>query len=75
MQPQLGIGKRFIRSLSEVDRCSLRLGSGRVLLDVYLGWTDAASAWDPEDLILKVSQGWTDVQPQMGIWKRFIRSF
>ena len=29
MQPQLGIWKRFIRSLLVVDRCSLSLGSGR----------------------------------------------
>ena len=44
MQPQLGIWKRFIRSLLGVDRCSLSWGSGRGLLEVYSGWTDAASA-------------------------------
>ena len=41
MQPQLGIWKRFIRSLFGVDRCSLSWGSGRGLLEVYEGWTDA----------------------------------
>ena len=35
MQPQLGILKRFIRSLSDVDKCSLSLGSGRGLLEIY----------------------------------------
>ena len=34
MQPQLGIRKRFIRSL----------------LEVYQGWTDAASAGDLEEV-------------------------
>ena len=48
MQPQLGIWNRFIRSLSGVDRCSLSWGSGRGLLKVYQGWTDAASAGDLE---------------------------
>ena len=50
MQPQLGILKRFIRSLSGVDRCRLSCGSGRGLLQVYLGWTDAASAGDLEEV-------------------------
>ena len=44
MKPQLGIWKRFIRTLSGVDRCSLCWGSERGLLEVYLGWTDEASA-------------------------------
>ena len=35
MQPQLGIRKRFIRSLLGVDRFSLSWGSGRGLLEVY----------------------------------------
>ena len=35
MQPQLGIRKRFIRSLSGVDRCSLSWWSRRGLLEVY----------------------------------------
>ena len=35
MQPRLRIWKRFIRSLSEVDRRSLSWGSGRGLLEVY----------------------------------------
>ena len=48
MQPQLGIWKRFIRSLLGVDRCSISWGSGRGLLEVYQGWTDAASAGDLE---------------------------
>ena len=47
MQPQLGIWKRFIRSLLGVDRCSLSWGSGRGLLEVYQGWTDAASSQVP----------------------------
>ena len=47
-QPQLGIWKRFIRSLLGVDRCSLSWASGRGLLEVYWGWTDAASAGDQE---------------------------
>ena len=50
MQPQLGIWKRFIRSLFAVDRCSLSLGSGRGLLEVYEWWTDAASAGDVEEV-------------------------
>ena len=29
-----------------VDRCSLSWASGRGLLEVYWGWTDAASAGD-----------------------------
>ena len=55
MQPQLGIWKRFIISLSEVDRCSLSWGSGRGLLDVYQGWTDAASACDLEEVYVLVN--------------------
>ena len=50
MQPQLGIRKRFIRSLLRVDRCSLSWASGRGLLEVYWGWTDAASAGDLEEV-------------------------
>ena len=61
MQPQLGIWKRFIasllgvdrgsiRSLLGVDRCSLSWASGRGLLEVYQGWTDAASAGDLEEV-------------------------
>ena len=56
MQPLLGMWKRFIRSLSGVDRCSLSCESGRGLLEVYRGWTDAASAEDLEN----VYQGRTD---------------
>ena len=73
MQPQLGIWKRFIRSLSEVDRCSLSWGSGRGLLVVYQRWTDAASAGDLEEVYYKFING-EQIQPQLGIWKRFIRS-
>ena len=73
MQPQLGIWKRFIRSLSRVDRCSLKWGSGRGLLEVYQRLTDAASAEDPEEVDQKfISCG--QMQPQMGIWKRLVRS-
>ena len=50
MQPQLGVWKRFIRSLLGVDRCSLSWASGRGLLEVYWGWTDAASAGDQEEV-------------------------
>ena len=50
MQPQLRIRKRFIRSLMGVDRFSLSWGSGRGLLEVYWGWTDAASAGDQEEV-------------------------
>ena len=57
MQPQLGIWKRLIRSLLGVDRCSLIWGSGRGLLEVYSGWTDAASAGDQEEVYLKFIEG------------------
>ena len=50
MLPQLVIWKRFIRSLFGVDRCSLSWGSRRILLEVYEGWTDAASAGDLEEV-------------------------
>ena len=60
MQPQLGIRKRFIRSLLGVDRCSLSWGSGRGLLEVYWGWTDAASAGASGRGLLEVYEGWTD---------------
>ena len=50
MQPQLGIWKRFIRSLLGVDRFSLGWGSGKGLLEVYPGWTDAASAGHLEEV-------------------------
>ena len=33
-----------------VDRCSLSWASGRGLLEVYQGWTDAASAGDLEEV-------------------------
>ena len=45
-----GVWKRFIRSLLGVDRCSLSWASGRGLLEVYWGWTDAASAGDQEEV-------------------------
>ena len=50
MQPQLGIWKRFIRRFSGVDRCNLSWRSGRGLLEVCKGWTDAASAGDLEEV-------------------------
>ena len=50
MQPQLRMWNRFIRSLSGVERCSLKWGSGSGLLEVYLVWTDAASAGDLEEV-------------------------
>ena len=73
MQPQLGISKRFIRSLLVVDRCSLSWGSGRVLLGVYQGWTNAASAGDLEEVYQKFIWG-GQMQLQLGIWKSLIRS-
>ena len=57
MQTYLGIWKSFIRSLSWVDRCRLSWGSGRDLLEVYQGWTDADSAWDLEEIVY---WWWTD---------------
>ena len=60
MQPQLGIWKRFIRSLSGVDRCSLSWGSGRGLLEVYEGWTDVSLSWGSGRGLLEVDWGWTD---------------
>ena len=74
MQPQLGIWKRFIRSLSEVDRCILSWGSGRGLLEVYLGWTYASSDGDLVEVYVKFIKG-EQMQPQMGISKRLMRSF
>ena len=50
MQTQLGMWKRFIRSLLGVDRCSLSWESGRGLLEIYRGWTDAASAGELEEV-------------------------
>ena len=47
LQPQLGIWKRFIISLSGVDIYSLSWGSGRGLLEVYYRWT--VSAGDVEE--------------------------
>ena len=73
MQSQLGMLKRVIRSLLWLDRCSLSWGSRKGLLEVYLGWTDAASAGDLEEIFSKfISVG--QMQPQLGMWKRFIRS-
>ena len=48
-------------------------GSRRSLLEVYQGWTDAASAGDVEEVYYKFISG-GQMQPQLGIWKRFIRS-
>ena len=50
MQTLLGIWNRYIRSLSEIDRCNLSLGSGRGLLEVYQTWSDATSAGDLEEV-------------------------
>ena len=50
MQSQLGIWKRFIKSLLVVNRSSLSWGPGRGLLEVYPGWTDADSAGDVEEV-------------------------
>ena len=60
MQPQMGIWKRFFRNLLRLDRCSLIWGFGRGLLEVYLGWTDAASDGDLEEVYSKFIRGRTD---------------
>ena len=73
MQPQLGIWKRFIRSLSEVDRCSLSLGFEKSVFQVCQWWTDAASTGDLEVVYYKFIRG-GQMQTQLVIWKRFIRS-
>ena len=73
MQPHLRMLKRFIRSLLLVDRFSLSWGSGRGLLEVYLGWTDAASAGDLEEIFSKFNSI-GQMQSRLGMWKRFIRS-
>ena len=73
MQPQLGMWERFIRSLLGVDRLSLSWGSGRGLLEVYLGWTDQASAGDLEVVCSKFISGGQN-KLRLGIWKRFIPS-
>ena len=41
-------------------RCGLSWGSGRGLLEIYQGWTDAASAGDPGGGLLEVCLWWTD---------------
>ena len=69
----MGMWKRFIISLSGVDGCSLSWGFGRGLFEVYWRWTDAASAWDVEEVYLKFIGGGR-MQPQLGMSKRFIRS-
>ena len=40
----------FLQSAYYVDRFSLSWGSGRGLLEVDWGWTDAASAGDQEEV-------------------------
>ena len=50
MQAQLEMWKRFIRNLLGVHRFSLCWGSGRGLFEVFLGWTDIASARDLEEV-------------------------
>ena len=42
------------------DGCGLSWGSGRGLLEVYWGWTDAALSWGSGRGLLEVYQGWTD---------------
>jgi len=65
------IWKRFIRSLSVVDRCSLSWGFGRGLFEVYQDWTESAEVGDLEEVYSKFISG-GQMQPQLGIWKRFI---
>ena len=45
MQSQMGIWKRFTRSLSGVNRCSLRWGSERGLLEIFLGMDRCSLSW------------------------------
>ena len=73
MQPQLGIRKRFIPSLLLGDRISLGWGLGRGLFQVYLWGTESAVAGDLEEVYCKIVSG-GQMLPQLGIWKRFIRS-
>ena len=56
-----------------MDRCSLSWGFGRGLLEVYLGLTDAASDGDLDEVYWNFITG-GQMQPQLGIWNRFIRS-
>ena len=70
----MGIWKRFIISLLVVDRCSLSWGFGRGLLEVYFGRTNAASAGDLEGVCYMFISG-GPMQPQLRMWKSFIRSF
>ena len=62
MQIQLGIWKRFIRSLLVVDRCSLSWGFGRSFYQVYYWGTELAEAEDLEEVYHKFISGgqWTD---------------
>ena len=50
-----------------------QMGSGKGLLEIYKGWTGMASARDLEEVYYKFISG-EQMQPQLGIWKRFIRS-
>ena len=68
------IWKRFIRILSGVDRCSLSWGFGRGLFQVYYWGTELAEAGDLEEVYCKFISG-GQMQPQLGIWKRFIITF
>jgi len=56
-----------------VDKCSLSWGFGRGLLEDYQGWTDANSLGDLEEVYYKFISG-RQILPQLGIWKRLIRS-
>ena len=73
MQPQMGIWKRFIRSLLRVDRCSLCWGSGRGLFEDLLGrlMQPQMGMWKR---FIRNLFGGGQMQPLLGIWKRFIRS-
>ena len=56
-----------------MDRWRLSFGSRRGLLVVYEWWIDAASAGDLEVIYYKFISG-GQMQPKLGMWKRFIRS-
>ena len=65
MHPQMGMWKRFIRSILGVDRCSLSWASGR--------GTDAAEAGDLAEVYYKFISG-GQMQQRLEIWQKFIPS-
>ena len=60
IKPHLGMLEKFVGILAGVDRCSLSWGSGRGLLEVYLGLADAIFRWGSGRSLFKVYYGLTD---------------